>query len=226
MFLFSSNSKLFSSIHLALASHYPPGILLVTLLHHKPLYYSTFGSSWSWRWKKLLSTTSVKQKLKVWIRAIQWNWLGFHVTMQECFYMLLELPFPPPPDTWKQWLLYIHQAFTQALNLQKHPGGLLHYHRAVHTIVACSLLFRKLFSLHNLFCFLYFTSDDNITLKICLKFMVVWRGLIKACQYDGIFHSGDMQEDNDLALKMWIQCPKHRLWINNKKQKRIMKRLF
>lgn len=49
---------------------HPLRILLVSLLHRKPLSYSVFGSSWSWRLKKLFWSTSVKQKLKAQMRVI------------------------------------------------------------------------------------------------------------------------------------------------------------
>lgn len=105
---------------------------------------------------------------------------------------------------------------------------------ALHTTATYSLLFGKLFDsiiLLTIF-FLYFASLDIISLKICLKFMVVGWSLIKTCQCDGSCHSEDMQEDYNLPFwkkkkrKKRIQCPKHRPWVINNKQKRMVKGFF
>lgn len=184
LFSFSNKSKLPSSIDPALASCYPPEILLVTSLHHRPLSCSVFGSSWTWRWKKLLWTTSKSWRSKS--GSFWWSWFwtpcnklssnaagmfsyawvkfselelqvkptafslnpskGEYLGFYHCQkHMLLGLPVPPLADTCKQWLLYVHQAFTQACDLHNDPCGLLRHHRAVRMTVACSLLFGKLF---------------------------------------------------------------------------------
>lgn len=79
--------------------------------------------------------------------------------------LLLELPLSSPEIPGSNGCC----TFTRhSLN----PCGLLHHHRAVHAALACSFHFGKLFG-SIIFFKIYFISADIISLKTCLKFLVV-----------------------------------------------------
>lgn len=209
---------------------HPPRILLVTLLHHKPLSYSVFGSSWSWRLKKLLWSTSVKQELKAQMRVILTKLvlvsmdqfrnistcLG-EIDQTNCKRSPLLSPFiPSKGDYLGIYLLseWLSPRGTPPIS-SRYLGSMAAVHSpGIHSILAgfyipteqCMLLLHVLSILGSFLApwFIFFSISADITsLKTCLKFLVVGWGLIKVCQCDGVFHSGDKRE-NDNLLFFWI----------------------
>lgn len=166
---------------------------------------------WSWFWTPcnnagMFSCAWVKfSKLELQVKSTAFSFFSLlkkniwvYITVGNIRFLDYHFHLQQIPES-KGYPTFIRHAVKHAIFTMIHDNVGFYITTEQYTLLLCVLCFLGSFLTPSfLFFFLYFTSADTISFKICLKFMVVGWRLIKACQCDAVFHSWDMQEDDNL----------------------------